>query len=71
MSVEPVSVSVVPRPPSPSNEGRVDLIAHLAWFVERHEASGVSHRVAIRRTAAEAGLHPMIVKRLVDLYPEA
>jgi len=50
---------------------RVELISHLTERVQMHEEGGAHHRSAIRKTAAETGLHPMIIRRLVDLYPEA
>jgi hypothetical protein len=50
---------------------RALLIAELGREVAQWEAAGLFHRAAIRRTASDAGLHPMSVRRLVDLWPEA
>jgi hypothetical protein len=58
-----------PRPIAATS--RAALIANLTARVQSHEAEHLSHRAAIRRAAAEVGLHPMQVKRLVDLWPEA
>ncbi len=52
-------------------EMRKELIDKLTARVEALQASGLSQRAAIRLTAREVGLHPMRVKRLTVLYPEA
>jgi hypothetical protein len=46
-------------------------MAYLTERVALWEQLGASHRAAIRSVASEVGLHPMRVRRLVDLYPEA
>jgi hypothetical protein len=50
---------------------RGELMAYLTERVALWEELGASHRAAIRSVASEVGLHPMRVRRLVDLYPEA
>jgi hypothetical protein len=50
---------------------RDELMAYLSERVALWEELGASHRAAIRSVASELGLHPMRVRRLVDLYPEA
>jgi hypothetical protein len=50
---------------------RIKLIAQLTELVLNHETSGVFHRQAVREVAKMTGLHPMTIRRLIDLYPEA
>lgn len=57
-------------PPS-SADDRKRLISELSARVEAHKAHGLTERAAIRMTAAENGMHPMRVKRLTVLFPEA
>jgi hypothetical protein len=52
------------------SQGRAELIAALTRRVRAYETRGASHRAAIRQTATDWKLHPLRVKRLVDLYPE-
>lgn len=50
---------------------RTRLIGELTARVEALQAEGLTERAAIRTTAAETGMHPMRVKRLAVLFPEA
>lgn len=50
---------------------RKRLIDELTARVEALKAEGLTERAAIRKAAAERGLHPMRVKRLAVLFPEA
>lgn len=57
--------------PAPALWNRGKLIAHLEERVRWYEANGNYPRAAIRAVAAEAGLHPLRVKRLAVGFPEA
>lgn len=50
---------------------RADLMERLSGEVRLRELQGLFPRAAIRAVAAEFDLHPMRVKRFVELYPEA
>ena len=50
---------------------RMSLSRDLMPRVDALMADGMTERAAIRTAAAEAGMHPMRVKRLVVLFPEA
>lgn len=56
---------------TPIHDNRARFIATLAARVAELQAEGLSERAAIRKVASESGLHPMLVKRLAILYPEA
>jgi hypothetical protein len=62
--------TVLGVPPALVSE-RLNLIAALTTRVESFKATGEPERAAIRLVAREVGMHPMRVKRLVVLYPEA
>lgn len=52
-------------------DDRKRLIEELTSRVAALKAEGLTERAAIRITAAENGMHPMRVKRLAVLFPEA
>jgi hypothetical protein len=50
---------------------REHLIRRLTTRIDALKAAGLTERAAVRATAAEVGMHPMRVKRLAVLFPEA
>lgn len=71
MQVRVKPLFAAPPPTTVSLWSRGELMAYLTERVALWEQLGASHRAAIRSVASEVGLHPMRVRRLVDLYPEA
>lgn len=65
----PINAPIARAPVTPP-----DRAALIAWLIQRvgiYQSAGMSERAAIRATADDIGMHPMRVKRLAVLFPEA
>jgi hypothetical protein len=71
MSVATDSAGSSSPPTSLDTRARIERIAQLTELVLSYESSGMFHRQAVREAAKMTGLHPMTIRRLIDLYPEA